>query len=90
MNFGEKKWLDELREKLAELEHDQWVAWSRSLVASENISTERVERWSKFWVPYKKLSEEQKETDRVWADRVMKLLEGYETFSEFDLKVKEE
>lgn len=65
---------DSLIELLAELEHEQWVSWSKSLAQSESLSPERVERWSKLWIPYSKLSEEDKEADRVWARRVIETL----------------
>lgn len=62
------------REILAELEHDQWVEWSQAIFASENISEERHKRWSKLWVPYGELTEEEKDQDRKYADRVIEVL----------------
>ena len=58
---------EEIREGLAKLEHDQWVEWSKA-VAPE-VSPERQERWKKLWIPYSELTEEQKDQDRVWADK---------------------
>ncbi len=58
---------EEIREGLAKLEHDQWVEWSKA-VAPE-VSPERRERWKKLWIPYSELTEEQKDQDRVWADK---------------------
>ncbi len=63
-----------LREALAALEHDQWMAWSQSLASSELLSTDRLRRWSNLWVPYEELTEEQKDADRAWADKVMAML----------------
>ena len=56
-------------ERVAEVEHDQWTAWSRS-VASE-VSPERRARWEKYWVRYKDLPDDVKELDRVWARKAI-------------------
>jgi glutathione S-transferase len=63
---------EELLERLAELEHEQWVAWARA-VAGE-VAPERRARREPFYGPYAKLSEEAKEQDRVWARRVLEML----------------
>ena len=62
---------EEIREGIAELEHTQWIIWSKA-VASE-VSPERRARWEKLWIPYSELTEEQKNQDRVWADLVLEL-----------------
>jgi len=56
-------------ERVAEVEHAQWVAWSRE-VAPE-VSPERRARWAKYWIPYKDLPEEVKELDRQWARKAI-------------------
>lgn len=70
-----------LIERLAALEHDQWIYYSK--VVSEQISkasslaelkTRILSKWSPKWVPYSKLSEKDKEQDRVWANKVIKLI----------------
>jgi len=58
-------------EALAALEHEQWMAWSKSLAAAEPLSAERVERWQRLWVPYADLSEHSKASDRVWAQKAL-------------------
>jgi hypothetical protein len=63
---------DDLLERLAELEHEQWVAWSRA-VAGE-VSEERRRRWQAWWVPYRELPESAKEEDRAWARKVLAIL----------------
>jgi hypothetical protein len=64
-------------EKLAELEHEQWIEWSSSLVDDrEKLSPERLDRWAKLWIPYSQLTEEQKEQDRIWARKVFKIIFG--------------
>ena len=63
-----------LREKIAELEHEQWVQWSKAV--AEEVSPERKVRWEKLWIPYDELTEEQKDQDRIWADKALALLKG--------------
>jgi hypothetical protein len=63
---------DELLEKLAELEHEQWAAWARA-VAGE-VSPQRRDRWQTSFVPYAELTEGAKEEDRLWARKVLDLL----------------
>jgi hypothetical protein len=58
-----------LLERLAEVEHEQWMAWSRSVAAE--VSAERRARWQAFWVPYQDLPEDVKELDRAWARKVL-------------------
>ncbi len=65
---------EEIREALAELEHEQWVKWSQSIVEVETLSPDRLARWEKLWIPYANLTEEQKDQDRVWADKSIELL----------------
>ena len=65
---------DKLIEKLAELEHEQWMNWAKSIIKTENISKERVKRWKTLFIEYKNLSEEMKNLDREWAKRVLKIL----------------
>ena len=56
-------------------EHEQWVAWSKTLEKYGNITRERLDRWKRLWVPYSELSEKDKEQDRVWARKVLKILQ---------------
>lgn len=64
----------QLLEKLAEIEHDQWMEWSKA-VAPE-VSEERRKRWEKYWIPYSELSEEVKEQDRKYARKVLSLIKN--------------
>ena len=61
-----------LFEQLAELEHEQWMAWSKDIASKENISQVRLERWRSLGKPYSKLTEEQKDQDRLWVEKVMR------------------
>ena len=65
---------DDLVEAVAKLEHKQWVHWSKSLAKDEKISKERLERWEKLWCSYSRLPEAQKEQDRIWAKKVLKVI----------------
>jgi len=67
----------ELLEKLSELEHIQWERWAGSLMEQETLSESRRYRWSQFMVPYSELSEEDKDNDRVWAKKVLTILEEF-------------
>jgi len=92
-----------VRERLAELCHEQWSGWMEYLFSKcvENKKTTEiagntydytsltipswaVERWGRqMKTPYKDLSEEEKESDRKEADKILAL--GKEIFDE-DLK----
>lgn len=71
--IGNLSFMD-LRELLAELEHQQWIVWSVQIAETEPISVDRRERWKKLWRPYSELTEEEKNQDRKWADKVLALL----------------
>ena len=59
-------------EALAQLEHEQWMHWSKAVAHEVSASTR--EQWQRFWVPYAALSEDVKEADRIWARKVVELL----------------
>ena len=63
---------DQVLERLAEVEHEQWMAWSQSV--AEDVSAERRQRWQMCWVPYNDLPEEMKELDRLWARKMLEAL----------------
>lgn len=75
-----------LVEDIAALEHDQWVEWAKSLMENEDLSEDRVERWEGFMVPYEKLSEEDKESDREYAQKVVDLLKSKTSATRFSLE----
>jgi hypothetical protein len=64
---------DSLLERLAEVEYEQWMAWSQSV--AEEVSAERLQRWQTCWVPYPDLPEDVKELDRIWARKVLEVLQ---------------
>lgn len=61
---------DEREEKVSEVFHEAWESWSQEIAKKETLSQERLDRWKKLWVPYKDLTELQKEADRGWARRL--------------------
>jgi hypothetical protein len=63
----------DLVERLARVEHEQWMAWSKSVAAE--VSAKRRRGWQRGWIPYDKLTEEQKEHDREWARRALAAIE---------------
>jgi len=69
--------VDKLREDLADLEHEQWIEWSKNIADSEYIDPERLERWEEYWKPYAELTEEVKDQDREWADKVIEIVEKH-------------
>lgn len=66
-----------LREMVAEIEHEQWVHWTVYML--DNLTPENIERWRRQTeTPYSELSEEEKDSDRKWADRILSLPVGPE------------
>jgi len=64
-----------LIEKLAALEHEQWAHWTRYML--DNLTSENIQRWQRqIETPYEDLSEKEKESDRVWARKVMELMQN--------------
>ena len=68
---------EELLEKIAELEHNQWWEWSKNLATKENLSKEKIDSWGDLWTFYKFLPENSKEQDRVYARKVIVLLNEF-------------
>lgn len=63
------------RELLAELEHQQWAHWTDYML--NNLSPENIKRWKEqIKTPYSMLTEKEKDSDRTWADKVIKIIEG--------------
>lgn len=79
-----------LLEKLAELEHEQWSHWMDyqnkkfSPITDMTVDEwykqqEEWQRWDKLaHTPYSKLTEKEKESDREWARKVLKILRASE------------
>ena len=68
----------ELIEELSDLEHEQWMGWAKDILKTEDITEERSKRWKEdSFKPYKDLTEEQKDMDREWAEKVLKIVKNY-------------
>lgn len=67
---------DDLVERLAALEHEQWMEWAQAIQREEPISLERARRWQGHYVPYADLPEQVKEQDRVYARKVVAVILG--------------
>ena len=63
-----------ITEKMADLEHEQWMKWAQSLMDSEELSPGRIERWMKYMIPYNELDNKTQEYDRVWARKVLDII----------------
>lgn len=82
---------EEIIEELADLEHQQWEYWSKnigsemeqwySLVEQGKIKefqvilTEKIRKWKSNWKPYFELSTETKEHDRIWARKILPIIQ---------------
>jgi len=66
-------------EKLAALGHEQLAHW---VTHEDDITKQGFESWQRWLkqaqTPYEQLSNEEKEYDREWARKVLKLLDGGE------------
>jgi len=72
-----------MKEKIAELAHDQWSGWMKYLFSknkknkdgSFTIPKEFVDRWERQMnTSYEDLSEPEKDSDRKEADKFLKML----------------
>ncbi len=64
-------------ERIAVIEHEQWITWSKQVAKTETISPTRLKRWKKYWIPYEQLPENVKEQDRKWARKVLEMVESH-------------
>ena len=78
---------NELREWLSNKEHEQWMHWSKYVAeelkeierhfvhgrANEVLRLLLIiqKKWEASWKPYSELSEDMKDRDRVWADKIL-------------------
>jgi len=71
--------VEEILEKLAELEHEQWAHIIKYLLEQGCITLARYQSFNYKQLantPYSKLSESQKESDREWARKVWAIVEA--------------
>lgn len=76
---------ESIREQLAEYAHEAWSGWMRYLFEKtievgdgcEEIQREQVERWKRQMnTPYSELPENEKESDRQEADKMLAILKA--------------
>jgi hypothetical protein len=76
--------MNDIREQLAALEHEQWAGWMNYLFEKSNenedgsvvIPAALVSRWKRqMETSYVDLTEDEKESDRAIADKVIKILD---------------
>lgn len=81
----------DLREKLADVQHEIWSHWMKWQFScctenpdgSVTIPAEKVERWKRQMnAPYAELSNNEQESDRREADKILKVLETHQHDSE--------
>jgi hypothetical protein len=73
----------ELREKLAYIAHEQWAGWMKYLFSKGSFNEDgtwtmpqwAVKRWQRQMItPFAKLSEKEKESDRIEADKFLEVI----------------
>ena len=78
--------MSDLREELADLEHQQWSGWMDYLFSKAYfnddgeamLSLESIERWNRQrTTPYAQLSEAEKNSDRAEADKVLMIMSNH-------------
>jgi len=78
---------NKIREHLSNLEHEQWMSWSKTIAEKLSMIKHECEEgnkqdaiirinriiseWKTNWKPYKELKEWIKEYDREWADKIL-------------------
>lgn len=71
----------ELLEMLAQLEHEQWSHWVNyvdSLEVTGHLTEDDLNRWkSQATMTYEYLTEQEKESDREWARKVLDILSNW-------------
>ena len=79
-----------IREHVSRQEHEQWLEWSKAIAVQltgiqtlinkgeNNAASHKINeifvRWMKNWKPYNKLSEDVKDQDREYADKILEQL----------------
>lgn len=72
-----------LVEKIAPFEHEQWAHWTKYML--DNLTDKNIVRWRKqIETKYEDLSEEEKESDRVWARKLLELDEIKPRIGQFE------
>lgn len=79
--------VDKLLESLSDQEHKQWAKWTRYFI--DNYNSKNVIKWEKqIATPYSDLSEKEKNSDREWAQKVLKIV-GHAKTSAVNIHIPE-
>jgi len=71
----------EIIEELADIEHRQWAHWTKYML--DNLTDENIERWRRqIDTPYAELTDKEKDSDRVWACKVLAVVNKYKNEAE--------
>jgi hypothetical protein len=71
-----KQQYNKLREKLSSSNHDQWINWAKYVM--KNHSKKDFAQWSgEIKTPYPKLAKWEKDGDREWTDKELKIIKQY-------------
>ena len=65
----ETQWILQYDRSLSALAHRLWTHWSQHIADEEDISEQRLQRWRNLWVPFDKLPEAARDTDRRLVER---------------------
>ena len=76
---------EELLEILSDLEHEQWISWVEYIIdayelddGSLSIPKEKVNKWLKLMnTSYEELTEEEKDEDREFGQKVLDVVLDY-------------
>ena len=50
------------------------MSWAKNILEKEDITEQRKKRWNKLFVPYNELTEKEKEQDREWARKTLRII----------------
>jgi len=65
-----------LIEDLADLEHEQWIHWTKYML--DNLTAENIQRWKRQCkTPYSQLTDKEKESDKEWARKVINIVKEH-------------
>jgi len=65
----------EIIENLSELNHKQWIQWTDYML--NNITPKNITKWKLMLkIPYSRLDERDKESDKEWAKKSIKIICG--------------
>ena len=67
-------------EKLAELEHERWMEFTKKMILEESLTEDLVDRWTDDMCLYEDLSENKKYKYREKAREILKIMLDHGVF----------